>query len=62
MIIDNGDGTCSIKMPLPWKIAKPLSDEEIEILSSSCWVTDEDLQFFDYKKFAKLLEERHGIK
>ena len=39
-----------------------LSDEEIDGLAENCWYTDEDLQIFNHKKFAKLLEERHGIK
>jgi hypothetical protein len=41
---------------------KPLTDKEIEELAGYCWMTDEDLQIFNYKQFAKLLQERHGIK
>ena len=44
-----------------WK-QKPLSDKEIENTAENCWKTDEDLQFFDYNKFARAIEERHGIK
>lgn len=39
-----------------------LTDEEIDAIAEHCWKTDEDLQFFDYKKFARAIEERHGIK
>ena len=45
-----------------WSKKKPLSNEEVESLAENCWYTDEDLQIFNHKKFAKLLEERHGIK
>ena len=41
---------------------KPLSDAEIDGLAENCWYTDEDLEIFNYKKFAVLLQERHGIK
>ena len=46
----------------PRNKSKPLSDQEIEELAGYCWMTDEDLQIFNYKQFAKLLQERHGIK
>lgn len=36
-------------------LSKLFSDKEIEELASNCWVTDEDLQYFDYKRFAKAL-------
>ena len=49
------DGMRSIKQ-------KPLSDAEIDGLAENCWYTDEDLEIFNYKKFAVLLQERHGIK
>ena len=34
---------------------KELTDEEIENIAENCWKTDEDLQFFDYNKFAKAI-------
>jgi hypothetical protein len=34
---------------------KELSDEEIDFLAENCWYTDEDLEIFNYKKFARLL-------
>jgi hypothetical protein len=39
-----------------------MTDEQIDAIAEHCWKTDEDLQFFDYKKFARAIEERHGIK
>jgi hypothetical protein len=44
------------------EMMKPLSDAEIDGLAENCWYTDEDLEIFNYKKFAVLLQERHGIK
>ena len=41
---------------------KRLSDEEIDLIASNCWYEDEDLQMFNHQKFAKLIQERHGIK
>ena len=35
--------------------AKTLTDEEIENIAENCWKTDEDLQFFDYNKFARAI-------
>ena len=43
-------------------IQKPLKKEDIDLIASNCWYEDEDLQFFNYKKFARIIEERHGIK
>jgi|LauGreDrversion4_2_1035121.scaffolds.fasta_scaffold338664_4 hypothetical protein len=44
------------------RVLKPLDKLEIYKLAELCWETDEDLQYFDYNKFAKILQERHGIK
>jgi len=44
------------------RVLKPLDQVEIYKLAEVCWKTDEDLQYFDYNKFAKILQERHGIK
>ena len=41
---------------------KPLEPKEIETLAENCWYSDEDLEIFNYQKFAFLLQERHGIK
>jgi hypothetical protein len=46
-----------------WK-TKPLSDEEIYSLLDKCieYTDDHDQAEFMYKKFARAIEERHGIK
>ena len=43
---------------------KPLSDEEIYSLLDKCieYTDDNDHAEFMYKKFARAIEERHGIK
>lgn len=35
-----------------------MSDEDINTLADNCWYQDEDLLIFDYKKFARLLQEK----
>ena len=42
-------------LPLYTHPVKELTDEEIENIAENCWKTDEDLQFFDYNKFAKAI-------
>ncbi len=44
-----------------WK-SKPLTEEKIDLIASSCWYEDEDLEMFNHQKFAKLIQESHGIK
>ena len=39
---------------------KPLSDEEIQVLINN--VPDYDIGIYDLFKFARAIEERHGIK
>ena len=34
---------------------RDLSNEEIDGLAENCWYTDEDLEIFNYKKFARLV-------
>jgi len=34
-----------------------LTKQEIVEFASHCWYQDEDLQIFDYQKFAKLIQE-----
>lgn len=37
------------------KLANLFSDAEIDEIASHCWVSDEDLEYFDYKRFAKAI-------
>lgn len=37
------------------KLSELFSDAEIDEIASNCWVSDEDLQYFDYKRFAKAI-------
>ena len=43
-------------------ISKPLSDEEIEKIAKNFFYGDWDFNCFDSLKFARAIEERHGIK
>jgi hypothetical protein len=35
-----------------------MNDDEINKIAGNCWYYDEDLLIFDYKKFARLLQEK----
>lgn len=37
------------------KLSELFSDAEIDEMASHCWVSDEDLQYFDHKRFAKAI-------
>lgn len=37
------------------KLSELFSDAEIDEIASNCWVSDEDLQYFDHKRFAKAI-------
>ena len=39
-----------------------LSHKEIDELALNCWFTDEDLEIFNYQKFAVLLQQKLGGK
>ena len=45
----------ALRKALMYAHPKDLTDEEIENIAENCWKTDEDLQFFDYSKFAKAI-------
>ena len=61
MIVDNGDGTFSIKSPVDFsKKQKPLSDEEIHDIWKSLWEGG-NIGHIAYT-YARAIEERHGIK
>jgi len=54
---DNKDGTFSIVAPCSFEKLKPLSDDEIVKLWFKCG--DDE---YTVRRFARAIEERHGIK
>lgn len=64
MIVDNGDGTFSIKAPCKFKKLKPLETSEIEFLMDKFGVFYENCYEFDEQQllnFARAIEKAHGI-
>ena len=61
MLVDNGDGTFSIKMPPPWRNPQPLSDEAIYQMAIKTGI-GYDIDRSVLVEFVKAIEKAHGIK